>query len=256
MIAAIKSSIRKHQYLLINELADCIESYWKEYLDLSSYEIPDGLGYVEGSLEGERLIIENHCYQTSQFRKLHLELARVGNSLDILHCVMFPHTNFPLPIFGVDIVASKAGVGAAIVDLSPMSSGGVLPTTMDNRTLPQSYQEKLTNLPKLEFSQPRDLPEWGNIFSDFCLFIRPVNRHEESLFLQQVQHFLRLHCQTAVSTPPLSSQAEIAEVFAAQKYYCTQQQKNDKTRKVLEKSLGEAWTEKYIKNMLFDIPSI
>ena len=73
MVATIPSSLRKRQHLLIRQLADCIERHWEQYLALSPYTIPEDLGYIEGSLEGEKLIIENRCYQTPQFRKLHLE---------------------------------------------------------------------------------------------------------------------------------------------------------------------------------------
>ncbi len=202
---------------------------------------------MEGSLDGENLIIENRCYQTPQFRKLHLELARVGNGLSILHCVMFPRPNYPLPIFGVDLVGSQGGIGAAIVDLSPINS---------EQTLSNSYRNILANLPSVEFSQPRDLPEWGDIFSEFCLFVRPVNRTEERLFLQQVEHFLTLHCQIALSTSPVFSRGQLAEILAGQHYYCTKQQQNDKTRRVLEKSLGREWTDRYLTTMLFDSPQI
>ncbi len=116
----------------------------------------------------------------------------------------------------------------------------------------ENYRHSLSNLPAVEFSQPRNLPPWGNIFSDFCLFIRPINEREQELFLTKVQQFLRLHCQIAISTPAVKSKAEKAEIIAAQRYYCTQQQQNDKTRRVLEKSLGEAWTQRYMKTMLFD----
>lgn len=245
MVAIVKSSLRQRQHRLIHDLANCIESHWKNYLSLSPYEIPEELGYVEGNLEGEKLIIENHCYQTPQFRKLHLELAQVGNSLDILHCVMFPHTYYSLPIFGVDIIAHKGGIGAAIVDLSP---------TNQKRNLAKIYCDELKNITAVEFTQPRDLPEWGDIFSDFCLFVRPVDIPEQQLFLVQVENFLKLHCHIAISTSPVLSQLEADEILTAHRYYCSQQQKNDKTRKVLEKSLGKAWTEKYMKTMLFDIP--
>lgn len=245
MVATVQSSLRQYQHTLIRELANCIEAHWQDYLTLSPYEIPKDLGYVEGNLEGEKLIIENHCYQTPQFRKLHLELAQVGTSLDILHCVMFPHVDYPLPIFGVDIVAHKGGIGAAIVDLSPIKDTGILSDT---------YRHSLSNLQTVEFSQPRELPDWGDIFSEFCLFIRPVNTQEQRLFLTQVQQFLRLHCQIAMGTSPVSSAIEATEILAAQRYYCAQQRKNDKTRRVLEKSLGKAWTERYMKTMLFDTP--
>ena len=245
MVTIVQSSLRQRQHPLIRELANCIESHWQDYLTLSPYDIPDDLGYVEGSLEGEKLIIENHCYQTPQFRKLHLELAQVGTSLDILHCVMFPHTNYPLPIFGVDIVAHKGGIGAAIVDLSPINCDRILPTL---------YCHSLRKLTTIKFAKPRNLPPWGNIFSEFCLFICPVDTREQGLFLAQVENFLRLHCQIAISTSPVLSGAEKDEILTGQRYYCTQQQKNDKTRRVLEKSLGKVWTQRYLQTMLFDAP--
>jgi phycocyanobilin:ferredoxin oxidoreductase len=243
MIQSMQASLREHQYPLIRKLANCIESIWQEHLDLSPYQVPEGLGYVEGSLEGERLTIENHCYQTPQFRKLHLELARIGNSLDILHCVMFPNPTYDLPIFGADLVGGRVGISAAVVDLSPISP---------DRLLPSQYQTGLANLPLTQFAQTRALPEWGDIFSEFCLFIKPTTPEEEEAFLDRVKSFLTLHCQIANASKPLTSQLEIDRVIAGQRYYCTKQQQNDKTRRVLEKSFGSEWTDRYMTTMLFD----
>jgi len=242
MVTTFKSSLRKHQHYLIRQLANTIEKYWQS-LTLDTYDVPHGLGYVEGNLESEKLVIENHCYQTTQFRKLHLELAQVGDRLDILHCVMFPRSNYDLPIFGVDLVGTKAGIGAAIVDLSPIN---------DQRVLSPSYIKALANLPTVKFSQPRKLPEWGNIFSGFCLFVHPHDVEEEQLFLQRVQQYLGIHCQAALGASAISDQKIKAQIISGQRYYCAQQKQNDKTRKVLEKSLGKAWTDKYMTQMLFD----
>jgi phycocyanobilin:ferredoxin oxidoreductase len=251
MVATIQASLRERQHLLIRQLADSIERNWSQYLTLSPYEIPEDLGYVEGSLEGEKLTIENHCYQTTQFRKLHLELAKIGDRLDILHCVMFPRSNYDLPIFGVDLVGSQAGIGAAIVDLSPINRDPQA-RRKPNRSLPAVYSQILAKLPEIDFAQPRKLPEWGNIFSDFCLFIRPINSTEENLFLDRVEQYLTLHCLTAIATSAEVSSSKQAKIIAGQRYYCQQQQKNDKTRKVLEKSLGRVWTDRYMTQMLFD----
>jgi phycocyanobilin:ferredoxin oxidoreductase len=244
MSQLIQPSLRTRQHRLIQALADCIETVWQRHLKLSPYVVPEDLGYIEGCLEGERLVIENHCYQTPQFRKLHLELAQVGNGLDILHCVMFPNPDYGIPIFGVDLVGGRAGISAAIVDLSPVSA---------DRSLPASYQQALAALPALQFFQPRDLPEWGDIFSEFCLFIRPADAQEESAFLERVRAYLTLHCQLATATTPLNSRPEVAQVLAGQRYYCTKQQQNDKTRRVLEKSFGTEWTNRYMTTMLFDM---
>ncbi|MEM6519961.1 MAG: phycocyanobilin:ferredoxin oxidoreductase [Cyanobacteria bacterium P01_D01_bin.71] len=242
---SMQPSLRSLQNPLIRELANGIESIWKHGLTLQPYVIPQDLGYIEGALEGERVLIENCCYRTSQFRKLHMELAQIGNGLDILHCVMFPDPSYNLPIFGTDLVGRRGGgISAAIVDLSPVSS---------DRSLPEPYQQALGQLPRLEFTQPRDLPDWGDIFSDYCLFVRPTNATEEEVFLQRVLDFLKLHCQIASTAQPLNSAKEILGVVVGQRNYCTKQQQNDKTRRILEKSFGTEWTERYMTTMLFDM---
>ena len=245
MVALFENSLRQRQHPLIQKLANCIEEQWMGSLNLDSYDIPQDLGYVEGNLEEEKLIIENRCYQTPQFRKLHLELAKVGDRLDILHCVMFPHTNYDLPIFGVDLIGTSAGIGAAIVDLSPINQ---------QRVLSAGYIKALANLPNIEFSQPRKLPEWGNIFSGFCLFVHPKSAEEEQFFFQRVQQYLTIHCQAAMTSLPIQDPQQQTNILSGQRYYCAQQQQNDKTRRVLEKSLGKTWTDNYMTQMLFDCP--
>jgi phycocyanobilin:ferredoxin oxidoreductase len=234
--------LRSEQHVLIRQLADCIEQVWQDNLDLSPYPLPSELGYVEGRLEGEKLRIENRCYQTPQFRKLHLELAKVGNNLDILHCVMFPNPNYDLPMFGTDLVGARGQISAAIADLSPVR----------DRALPQSYLQNLGALPTIEFSHPRELPPWGDIFSQFCLFVRPEGESEEARFLSRVAAYLKIHCQQATQTLPTPDRA--GAILAGQRHYCTNQRKNDKTRRVLEKAFGKDWADYYMTAVLFDLP--
>ena len=236
-------SLRQQQHPLIRQLADAIESVWQTHLQLSPYELPEDLGYVEGRLEGEKLVIENRCYQSPEFRKMHLELARVGKSLDILHCVMSPRLDYGLPMFGCDLVGGRGQISAAIADLSP---------TQADRQLPESYQSALGQVPTPDFSQPRELPSWGDIFSEFCLFIRPDGEEEEQRFLDYVTQMLTIHCQQATTLPP--TPAARSQIWEGQQRYCTQQRQNDKTRRVLEKAFGDAWAERYMTTVLFDMP--
>ena len=240
----LSTSLREQQHPLIRSLADKIEAVWHRHLDLSPYYLPDDLGYVEGRMEGEKLIIENRCYQTPQFRKLHLELAKVGTMLDILHCVMFPRPEYALPMFGCDLVGSKGQISAAIADLSPLNAERV--------TTPE-YSSQIQALPQHNFSSVRELPAWGDIFSEFCIFVRPSSPSEEATFLQRVEAFLEIHCQSAIASKPVSGEKQ-AEIIEAQRYYCTKQQQNDKTRRVLEKAFGNEWAEHYMTTVLFDLP--
>lgn len=242
MMETSTQSLRSRQHTLIEQLANAIETVWAQYLDLSPYYLPSELGYVEGRLEGEKLVIENKCYQTPQFRKLHLELAQVGKNLDILHCVMFPHPEYALPMFGTDIVAGRGQISAAIADLSPLNS---------QRILSDNYRLPLLLLPQHNFSQPRELPDWADIFSEFCFFVRPANPEEEQWFLDRVIAMLTLHCQQAAMATPVGT-TERTEIITAQNYYCTKQQQNDKTRRVLEKAFGTEWAEHYMTTVLFD----
>ena len=235
-------SLREQQHPLIRQLADTIEAVWHRHLDLSPYLMPAELGYVEGKLEGEKLTIENRCYQTPQFRKMHLELAKVGTMLDILHCVMFPRTEYALPMFGADLVGGRGQISAAIADLSPLNPERILSAT---------YTCALQSLPVINFSSARELPDWGDIFSEFCIFIRPSSSAEEAILLSRVEAFLEIHCQQAIAAQPVSAEQQ-AQIIAAQRYYCTKQQQNDKTRRVLEKAFGSDWAEHYMTTVLFD----
>ena len=246
MISSHPSPVKSVFYPLIQQLADAITGAWDYHLDLKPFQLPEDLGYIEGKLEGERLVIENTCYQSKHFRKMHLEMAKVGKNLDILHCVMFPRSQYALPMFGCDIVAGPRGISAAIADLSP---------TNKELTLSSAYKEQLAaNHAKLDFSEPRVLPDWGYIFSEYCVFIRPVTAAEEQLFLSRVKEFLEVHCTLAQQLTPLSPEQQLIHL-EGQRNYCSEQQQNDKTRRVLEKAFDKKWADRYISQVLFDVPA-
>ena len=58
-----------------------------------------------------------------------------------------------------DLVGGRGQISAAIVDLS---------TTRLDKSFPESYQSQLQTQPGQQFSQPREIPTWGDIFSEFC----------------------------------------------------------------------------------------
>jgi phycocyanobilin:ferredoxin oxidoreductase len=228
----------------IQQLSDLLLHIWQNHLQLEAYTMPEDLGYVEGKLEGERLTIHNTCYQTREFRKLHLELAQVGTNLDILHCVMFPRPQFALPIFGCDLVGGKEQISAAIADLSP-----TLPLSPNYTATLEVLQTQYC-----QFQELRQLPPWGDIFSPYCLFTRLQTPAEVQLFLDLVRQMVTLHCQIAVSLEPTAPDIEPL-IQSKQEYYCHQQRQNDKTRRILEKAFGKDWAQRYMTTVLFDDPS-
>ena len=193
------------------------------------------------NLDNEEIFIVNEFYQAKGFRKIHLEVAKLGKSFQILHCVFFPDPCFELPIFGVDLVVNSNNISAAIVDLSPVGKH------MPNFLI--SHMESL-NVPK--FKEPRILPDWGYIFSPYVFFIRPVNTYEEKSFLSLINQYLSvlLSLVVIVRSDEINSIHTISR-FEYQKRYCSNQKCNDKTRIILSKFFGSSWAEEYIDKILF-----
>ena len=201
---------------------------------------------VSGTLNGEDVFILNEVHRSKGLRKLHLEIAFLGDGLQILHCVFFPEPIFDLPVFGVDIVIGSGGVSAAIVDLSPVRN-----------KLPDKIIYSLERLEKPSFKIKRDLPKWGDIFSSYVLFVRPTNSIEEELFLEMVDNYLGIFITSLEALEPEEIDCQLTtERYEGQISYCLNQKQNDKTRKVLEKAFSTEWTNRYIDEVLFDMPKL
>jgi phycocyanobilin:ferredoxin oxidoreductase len=229
---------------LVDALADRIRQIREGLPDLEPLELDPTLEAIRGSLEGERLFIRNELHRARGLRKLHLETARLGAGLQILHCVWFPDPCYDLPVFGADIVAGRGVVSAAIVDLSPVAGH-----------LPEAIAHRLSQHTRPPFSEVRELPPWGSIFSPHVLFVRPRTSEEEAWFVEEVGAFLALMADGSRTAQPLSwDDATTLARWEGQLHYCNQQKQNDKTRRVLEKAFNPQWANTYIETLLFDDP--
>lgn len=229
---------------LVDALAERIRQSWQNLPDLAPLPVDPELEAISGSLDGEALFIRNELRQCRGLRKLHLETARLGAGLQILHCVLFPDPRFDLPVFGADIVAGPAGVSAAIVDLSPVLG-----------ELPAGIAAALSDRPRVSYVQERELPGWGSIFSPFVRFVRPTSPEEEKAFVDEVSTVLDVLADAiAAAEPQAPDHPATVERWQGQLRYCKQQKQNDKTRRVLEKAFTPAWADRYIEELLFDDP--
>lgn len=229
---------------LVDQLADRIRGRWADLPELAPLAVDPELEAISGSLDGEALFIRNELFSSRGLRKLHLETARLGLGLQILHCVWFPDPRYDLPVFGADIVASPAGVSAAIVDLSPVRGA-----------LPDAIRTALEARAPRHYRQERELPPWGAIFSPYVRFIRPADPEEERCFIDEVDEILAILAEASRLTPALPADAPATvNRWQGQLRYCKQQKQNDKTRRVLEKAFNPAWAERYIEDLLFDDP--
>ena len=239
------SNSGREMHPLVVALASRIRDWREDLPELSPLVVSGDLEEIIGTLDGEDLFIRNEVHCCRGLRKLHLETARLGLGLQILHCVFFPDPRFDLPVFGADIVASPAGISAAIVDLSPVGD-----------QLPERIGLALERTPIPAFDQVRELPTWGTIFSPFVRFIRPTSDQEQDWFVDLVGAYLTvLGDAVRASSPDPEDASSTVSRYHGQVSYCRQQKRNDKTRRVLEKAFGTTWADRYIEEMLFDEPA-
>ncbi len=227
---------------LLLEAFELIKNRINTLSDVEPLFIEPRFSKIFRNLNKEELFIINKFYQAKGFRKIHLEVAKLGQSLQILHCVFFPDPCYELPIFGADLVVNSNNISAAIVDLSPVG-----------KYLPNLLVSKIRSLKVPKFNEPGKLPEWGFIFSPYVCFIRPVNFLEEKLVLDLIDQYLSLLLSLLVSVGKDEINSfDTMDRLNYQKRYCFNQKRNEKTRGILTKLFGSSLAEDYINNILFD----
>lgn len=232
----------KDLHPLIINLSESILKSWNENLDLVPLEVPEEFREIDHSTDDEKVEIENYMWETEKFRKIHLEVAKMKSGLNILHTNMYPRYEYDIPIFGADIVASPKSVGAAIVDISSIR---------EDRSLPEMYN--ILDIVNEEFEEDKRMPEWGDVFSKYCVFVKP-NEDEYQKFVNLTFTYLNYHCAISNITRP--DWDNVPQNYQGHKYYCEKQRKNDKTFRVLRSIFGEEFANKYIAEMLFDYPEV
>ncbi len=226
---------------LILDLLKNIREHRSTLENLKSIKVDPNLSNIISNEIGKELYIENEFHKAKGFRKLHIEVAEFSNNLKILHCVFFPDPRFDIPIFGMDLVKINDIVSAAIVDLSPASQNqGV------------KYEKFLSKVDKSSFTSLREIPNWGEIFSENVFFASLKSKFEKIDFCRVVDEYLSILIKLNKEAKPDFKEEIIQERIDYQKNYCVQQLKNEKTSMVLLKYFDEKWVKNYMKTVLFD----
>ena len=141
----------------------------------------------------------------------------------------------------MDLVKINDIVSAAIVDLSPSSQNQGL-----------KYEKLLSEVDKSSFTSLREIPKWGDIFSNNVFFASLKSKSEKNDFCRVVDQYLTILIKLSKKAKPEVNEEIIKERIDFQKNYCVQQMKNEKTSMVLLKYFDEKWVNNYIKTVLFD----
>ena len=221
---------------LTNEVSNYIRKELKSFPDVKPLENKFPI------VENDKVFIMNEMHQSKKLRKMHLETGYTDN-IDVMHCVLYPNPDYPIPIFGADIVETPTVVTAAIVDLSPVFGTDRLIEIFKD----VSY--------KYQFTENRPLPLWGDeIFSQGCKFIRIKTDEEKYNYLQLVKDTLNLYRGIVENAVFDMQWINTMKRIDDQCWYCTSQRKNKKTKAVLSQWFNPEWAEDYINDVLFDKP--
>ncbi len=227
---------------LLLEAFELIKIRVNSLTDVQPLDIDPTSSNIYSKLNNEELFIINEFYKAKGFRKIHLEVAKLGKSLEILHCVFFPDPRYELPIFGTDLVFNSNNISASIVDLSPVG-----------KDMSDSLATQMRSLKIPKFKEPGKLPEWGSIFSPYVCFVRPIDNLEEKSFLKLIDSYLSVLLSILLNK--VADEVDSLDTMNRlnhQKRYCLNQKQNDKTRGVLTKFFGPAWADEYIDKILFE----
>jgi phycocyanobilin:ferredoxin oxidoreductase len=169
---------------------------------------------------------ENHRFANPRFRFAHVEIFNQDRFM-VLHCCVFPRADDPSPIFGFDVIAGDSKVTGLFMDLSPTTHA------------------RWTPMPFIPVAHPRDVPEWGRIFSDGLLACRP-DGEELSLICGEAVDLLSEYLGR------LGTESSGSGMIAGmQDRYCLQQRRNEHTTRAIRNLLGEELAKEFIEDVLF-----
>ena len=183
---------------------------------------------------------QDRIYYSHQFRRAHLNIVDARDTLKIwmMHFTIFPQTNDPSPIFGLDIVAGANRISGAFHDFS--CAGDC------NHYMMAEFAERVKDL---SWKKPRDLPDWAQkIFSSSMVAVGAMDNPEEidqliSVALSNLDYYLENVGEY---------QDDSNNYYMAQNKYCYWQKQNPHNGSIMQKlGLSEADARKFVEEVMF-----
>ena len=180
---------------------------------------------------------KNYLWESGAYRRAHIEIvdATKTKKMWVRHMCIFPHYDSPDPIFGFDVVCGQNKITGAFHDFS----------FVDDSVLYHWYQTKMS---KLQWSKPRELPEWAkNIFSPNMLAAGNIQTQEEidqllDTVIDNLDHYLYNIGKIRTNS----------DYTLKQNYYCENQKKNPHTPAMMVNfGVKEEVFKKFMDDVLF-----
>lgn len=272
---------------VVLRLAKRLERAWRALPDVADAPCAPDLKSVDAIAEDgdptTAVRIENLVFTNAAFRKMHLEVAWGLGGLEVMHVVMYPWASVAAPIYAADLVAFNGRVTLCIADVCPTARNGDPPgadrassAPSENRGVPKPLAAAAASLrdamlaraPSIE---PRGIPDWGVpiLSQEACVCVGPPKddfpeQEQAEAFAEYAFGLFDAYAAYATEAARRSSETDASKTsaderlatrarLAAQTFFCEKQLENDKTRKALERSMGEERTARYMTQVLFDV---
>lgn len=179
------------------------------------------------------------CHTNLFFQSDKLELGHISiidkreeRGMWMMHVAAFTRPEYPMPIFGFDVICGKKKVSGCFHDISP--------TSVKHSSTSAVFAD-LTE--SLQFSKGRELPDWAKaIFSPCMIAVGQPTVIEIELLAECAQYMLTAWFNELDDLEPTTEYLTAHETGKAK--YCENQLKNDNSRNVMT-ALG--LEEDYVK---------
>jgi phycocyanobilin:ferredoxin oxidoreductase len=171
----------------------------------------------------------NKFYSSVRCELAHTSVVdlRAEKGLWMMHTAFFSARNYPMPVYGFDVIVGKNKVTGCFHDISPTTGGSPIDETW----------KKYTH--GFEASRKRELPEWANFFSDNMVVMGATADEKE---IDQVCHIgltmANAWFKALEEMDPTPSEIEICTHEQGKMLYCEGQLKNERSKDVMTNVLG------------------
>ncbi|MEM7063034.1 MAG: phycoerythrobilin:ferredoxin oxidoreductase [Cyanobacteria bacterium P01_B01_bin.77] len=225
----------------------------QERLTLSPYPIPAGFESNTATKgKGKRAVTvhtTSHGYSSPKLRQIRAAHVQAGDSLQVLNFVIFPRLEYDLPFFGGDLVTLPGGHLIAI-DMQPLFRDSPDYQARYSQPIMPIFKRYQQHLP-----WGGDFPEEAQpFFSPAFLWTRPTQTQAVTTHVfDAFKDYLNAYLDFVEPAQPVTDQAQLKAIEAAQLRYIRYRAEKDPARGMLTRYYGAEWTEEYIHGFLFDL---
>ena len=204
---------------------------WNRFIELTN-DLDDLCKSQCGSPEERGPWHPNHInkfYSSVRCEMAHTSVVdlREERGLWMMHTAFFASPQYPMPIYGFDVICGEKKVTGCFHDMSPTGSKNKIDSVWKNITR------------NFEPARKRELPEWANFFSDNMIVMGATNNKDD---IEQVCNIGYLMANAWFEHlnmgDPLINEFALMSHEQGKIDYCEGQLKNERSKDVMTNVLG------------------